>query len=264
MDYTLWKPQLAQLKGGPPFRPVEGGLQGVHTSQDEQLDLFPAARRALMTLADNNVPIAIASSTKFDAWARELFSLIKIDEQRTIADVVRAPIVIRPGSKVHHFKSIAAQTGTPMTQTLFFDNEHGNVAEAERLGLTSVPCSDGMTDHVFAEALIRHAGRARSESTGRLDSRSHTRDSLRSQTHDNADSLLQGIRSSVPWKAPPLKHADQTGVIGFEVQFISGWMQPKNLTSQQMKKISFLLSWALVHLPDLLTPRRHAHTPPSM
>ena len=51
LDKTLWYPQLDTLEGGPPFELVDGGMGGVKTSAGERLDLFPAARRALMELA---------------------------------------------------------------------------------------------------------------------------------------------------------------------------------------------------------------------
>ena len=59
LDFTLWRPELYQLSSGSPFKACSDGA--VVTSRGERLDLFPAARTALRTLADAHVPVAIAS-----------------------------------------------------------------------------------------------------------------------------------------------------------------------------------------------------------
>ena len=68
LDFTLWKPELYQLHSGPPFRACSDGC--VLTARGERLDLFPAARTALVNLADAGVPVAIASRASEVAWAK--------------------------------------------------------------------------------------------------------------------------------------------------------------------------------------------------
>ena len=103
LDFTLWRPELYQLSSGSPFKACSDGA--VLTSRGERLDLFPAARTALRTLADAHVPVAIASRANEVAWAHEIMRLLRVDDRRTVADVVgSAPVVIQGGSKVAHLK----------------------------------------------------------------------------------------------------------------------------------------------------------------
>ena len=126
LDYTLWHPELYQLSSGPPFKPCSDGC--VLTARGERLDLFPAARAALCELADAGVPVAIASRASEVTWALEIMRLLRVDETRTLADVIgSAPVVIQGGSKVKHLKHIAAETGVALGDMIFFDNERTNI-----------------------------------------------------------------------------------------------------------------------------------------
>ena len=180
LDFTLWHPELYQLSSGPPFTTAADGC--VLTARGERLDLFPAARSALVELADTGVPVAIASRasdrevlralpqlsrpprrtlTRVTAsqtqWALEIMRLLRVDDARTVADVVGdAPVVIRSGSKVGHFKTIAHESGVPLREMLFFDNERGNIQEVSKLGVTCVYCPRGLKDGVFRDGLAEH------------------------------------------------------------------------------------------------------------
>ena len=96
LDHTLIS--RPRFRRGPPFVPVNGGLEGVRAADGKQLDLFPDARRVLSELADASIPAAIISRTHRAAWVHEWLSLIRIDEQRSFEDVI-GPVVIRDGSK---------------------------------------------------------------------------------------------------------------------------------------------------------------------
>jgi magnesium-dependent phosphatase 1 len=158
LDFTLWRPELYELRGGPPFKESEHG--GVVTSKGESLDLFPAARTALRRLASEGVPVAIASRASRVAWALEVMDLIRVDGKRTVTDVVgTSPIVIQPGSKTKHLKHISAETGVPLENMVFYDNEWSNINDVERMGgPTCVYCPRGMTEQVFKEGLEKHVG----------------------------------------------------------------------------------------------------------
>jgi hypothetical protein len=90
-------------------------------------------------------------------WALEIMRLLRVDDARTVADVVGdAPVVIRSGSKVGHFKTIAHESGVPLREMLFFDNERGNIQEVSKLGVTCVYCPRGLKDGVFRDGLAEH------------------------------------------------------------------------------------------------------------
>ena len=173
LDFTLWRPELYQLSSGPPFTVSSDGC--VITRRGERMELFPAARKSLRELADNNVPIAIASRAGEVEWAEEIMRLMRVDEKRTMADVIgEAPVVIQGGSKTRHLKHIAHLSGVPLRDMLFFDNERTNIQEVDKLGVTCVHCPRGMTDDVFRDGMALHLQRtseARSAKGGSSKSR---------------------------------------------------------------------------------------------
>ena len=173
LDFTLWRPELYQLSSGPPFTVSSDGC--VITRRGERMELFPAARKSLRELADNNVPIAIASRAGEVEWAEEIMRLMRVDEKRTMADVIgEAPVVIQGGSKTRHLKHIAHLSGVALRDMLFFDNERTNIQEVDKLGVTCVHCPRGMTDDVFRDGIALHQQRvseARSAKGGSSKSR---------------------------------------------------------------------------------------------
>ena len=97
LDFTLWRPGC-QLSSGPPFTVSSDGC--VITRRGERMELFPAARKSLRELADNNVPIAIASRAGEVEWAEEIMRLMRVDDARTMADVIgEAPVVIKAAQR---------------------------------------------------------------------------------------------------------------------------------------------------------------------
>ena len=166
LDFTLWRPELYQLQAGPPFRSSTDG--SVLTQRGERIDLFPAAQRALRELADHGVGVAIASRASEVAWACEIMRLMRIDEQRTMSDVIGdSPVVIQGGSKVRHLKHIGQLSGVPLHDMLFFDNERGNIQDVEKIGPTCVHCPRGLTDEVFRGGLELYASAQVARSTAK-------------------------------------------------------------------------------------------------
>ena len=109
-------------------------------------------------------PLVPAGTAPQPSWDRE--PNVRCDHP--VTDVVGdAPVVIRSGSKVGHFKTIAHESGVPLREMLFFDNERTNIQEVEGLGVTSVYCPRGLTREVYLEGVATHlqktAGSSRSE-----------------------------------------------------------------------------------------------------
>ena len=158
LDYTLWHPELYQLSSGPPFMTAADGC--VLTARGERLELFPAARSALCELADAGVPIAIASRASEREWAMEIMRLLRVDEKRTLSEIVGdSPVVIQGGSKVKHLRHVAAESGVPLHEMIFFDNERTNIQEVEKIGPTCVYCPRGFKDGVYQDGMAAHADR---------------------------------------------------------------------------------------------------------
>ena len=158
LDWTLWP--RPRFRAGPPFLPIDEGRAGVRSSCGEELDLFLGARRALVQLADAEVPVALASRTHRPKWALQWVDMIHVDDSRTLSDVIgKSPIIIRDGCKSSHVREIARRTGVGFDSILFFDDSYPDVVKVEGLGATAVHCarSEGVTDELFAEGMRRYA-----------------------------------------------------------------------------------------------------------
>lgn len=108
--------------------------------------------------------VGISSRTDQSYWAKELLQkftmTINPDDQEnsstetfTLQDVFTGPIEIRQDSKVNHFRRIATNTGIPMEDMLFFDNERGNCVDIAELGVAVTYCPDGVTSQLWEKAL---------------------------------------------------------------------------------------------------------------
>ena len=159
LDWTLWT--RPRFRVGPPWKPIEGGLSGVRAQSGEVIDLYSGSRRALATLADAGVPVAVASRTHRPQWAQEWLQMLHVDASRTVASVLGAEplIVIRDGSKACHVREISKRAGVPLDSMLYFDDSYTDILTVEQLGVTVMHCPDslGVTDAVFREGLLRHA-----------------------------------------------------------------------------------------------------------
>ena len=168
LDFTLWwRPRFTQ---GAPFTSVADGLEGVRSACGETLDLYPGAREALARLNDVGIPVALASRTHRERWAREWLDLLRVDADRTVMDVVGAmPVIIRDGPKVLHLVEASRQTNLTLSSMLFFDDNFADVARATSLGVTAVHCSggNGLTADLLDEGLRRFAHEGGAEAVGR-------------------------------------------------------------------------------------------------
>ena len=161
LDFTLW--HRPRFRGGPPWAPVDDGFGGITSSCGEQLDLYPASRRALLALSDADVPVAVASRTHRADWALEWLATLRLEPGgRTAQDVIgTCPIVIQDGPKAAHLLRIHERTKVPLSEMLFFDDNLADVRAVAGQGVTSVHCvaADrrrqrcGLTDEAFREGL---------------------------------------------------------------------------------------------------------------
>jgi len=161
LDNTLWnRPRFK--KGGQPFTPINDGLNGIHGTNGEILDLFPASRDTLRILNDyhnsvgsNNdkeqssgsISISLVSRTHRPQWSKEFINTLKVDQTRTVADCIVDPknnIIIRDGSKKLHVKEISQKMGIQPRDMLFFDDRKKDVMEVMELGAVAVLCPYGL------------------------------------------------------------------------------------------------------------------------
>ena len=169
LDFTLWHRPRFRGGRGPPWTVEDGGLGGVRGASGDLLYLYPASRRALLELADADVPVAVVSRTHRGQWARQWLGLLLLEPGgRTVADVIGSgPVVIRDGPKPNHLREIQRQSGVPVERMLFFDDDRADVRRAEAIGCTAVHTAAldrrrgrcGLTDEHFRDGMRRHAAR---------------------------------------------------------------------------------------------------------
>jgi len=70
----------------------------------------------------------------------------------SIGDAAHYEQIYKGNKQIHH-KRLQEITGIPFQQTLFFDNEMGNINSVSLLGVRSVHCPHGMTRDVWESGL---------------------------------------------------------------------------------------------------------------
>jgi len=103
--------------------------------------------------------IAIASCCDEPEWARELLTKFRISESETMAQSVSF-VQIHYGRKTEHLRQIAKESGVPLAEMCFFDDQSGHVRDAGGLGVTAVQTpSGGVSWKHFNNALEEYASR---------------------------------------------------------------------------------------------------------
>lgn len=128
LDETLWPWGVDDFVMKPPYRKVSGV---VRDARGLRMDPFPDVDDILKQLHDNNIPIAAASRTTYPEGAFSLLKLLGWNDYFKFKEIY-------PGSKITHFKRLAASSGASFEQMIFFDNETRNVTDVSKMGVTCV------------------------------------------------------------------------------------------------------------------------------
>ncbi len=144
LDFTLWD------AGGtwcdhthPPYR-IED--KRILDRYDAHIRLYPEVPSILQKLQQAGIPMALASRTGEPSWARKLLQLFEINDYFPFQEIY-------PSSKLKHFQSLHQATHIPYEKMLFFDDEHRNIEEVGRLGVTCVWVPDGLNKDLLKEHL---------------------------------------------------------------------------------------------------------------
>ncbi|GMF62675.1 unnamed protein product [Phytophthora fragariaefolia] len=182
LDFTLWYPEMYELWGAP-FKknPTTGA---VTDCKGEQVHFFGAVHSVLSILETDpqfrdTTEVAVASRTTEPKWAKTCMRLMDVDissegqnastdvaeeedesEADEDEDVVKTSLqsivdyeAIYPRNKRVHFEQLKKDSGIPYEDMLFFDNEYGNVADIQRLGVTCAYCPQGLTDGSWIQGM---------------------------------------------------------------------------------------------------------------
>lgn len=148
LDNTLWTPELYQLRQIERLKrfPVAG----------KDVKLFPVADDIIQQIRIGKYPgtkFAVASRTKSVEWAQNLLEQFNL---REIFDYVE----IFPGDKKQHFTNLKSASGIDYNEMLFFDDNRdgkfGNCEPVSTLGVLSVHCPKGLSDHNIWTNALKH------------------------------------------------------------------------------------------------------------
>lgn len=128
LDETLWPFGVDDFVMRPPYRLVNGV---VRDARGVRMEPFPEVDDILKKLHENDVPLAAASRTTYPDGAFSLIKLLGWNEYFRYKEIY-------PGSKITHFKKLAAASGASFDEMIFFDNESRNITDVSKLGVTCV------------------------------------------------------------------------------------------------------------------------------
>ncbi|XP_044276904.1 magnesium-dependent phosphatase 1 isoform X2 [Varanus komodoensis] len=143
LDYTLW-PFWVDTHVDPPFQRDSDG--SVRDRKRRLVQLYPEALAVLERLHREGIPMAAASRTGEIQGATQLLDLFGMKRYFRYTEIY-------PGSKVSHFQRLSQQSGIPLCQMLFFDDESRNIHDVSKLGVTCVLVPSGMNLAVLNQGL---------------------------------------------------------------------------------------------------------------
>ena len=102
--------------------------------------------------------IVYVSRTTYPEDANELLTYMNVTETETMSDVcVMDWNQIYPANKTVHFGKLAKDSGIPLNEMLFFDNQMDNIESVAPMGVTSIYTPNGMTKKHMQEGLRAYA-----------------------------------------------------------------------------------------------------------
>ncbi|RLN06889.1 hypothetical protein BBJ28_00001994 [Nothophytophthora sp. Chile5] len=179
LDFTLWFPEMYELYGSP-FR-KNAATGAVTDCRGEQVHFFPDVHTVLNVLETDpqfrdTAEVAVASRTTEPKWAKTCMRLMDVtlgggvsateddaedgDGAETEGETVNRSLqsivdyeAIYPRNKRVHFEQLKKDSGVAYEDMLFFDNEYGNVADIQRLGVTCAYCPQGLTEGSWLQGM---------------------------------------------------------------------------------------------------------------
>jgi len=143
LDYTLW-PFWVDTHVSPPFH--KNGNGKVVDLRGSVIKHYPDSPKVLKYLWENNIGVSVASRTGEIDGAEQLVNLFGWNKYFTNKQIY-------PGSKDTHINRISKACKIELEDMLFFDDEHRNIVDLERLGVISVLVKNGMTMKVLMDGL---------------------------------------------------------------------------------------------------------------
>ncbi|PWO00943.1 hypothetical protein FA09DRAFT_314723 [Tilletiopsis washingtonensis] len=193
LDYTLW-PAWVDTHVDPPLKRAPGeAINRVVDRNGQSLSFYPHVPTILLHLSRSSIPICAASRTSAPNAARQALNGLYLHDpaptaqdqpghsprrgdksnERLVKAISECAAVlavreltgaaaglfdymeIYPGSKITHFKRLAADTGVACEDMIFFDDEHRNIEVETKLGVHFVDVSRNGLDLAAFEHGVR-------------------------------------------------------------------------------------------------------------
>jgi magnesium-dependent phosphatase 1 len=139
-----------------------GQYNKVHDRYKDVWSFYPDVPSILYHLHSKGLKIAAASRTHAPELAREMLSLLQLEQGGRGIDYFDE-FEIYPGSKVSHFRSLQKKTGLDYGDMLFFDDEARNRNVEKELGVQLILVPKGVNNEVFDKGVL--AWRKRQKNT---------------------------------------------------------------------------------------------------
>lgn len=161
LDHTLWNFGVDSFYFTPPFHFDKATGKLIDMSA-KPIEYFPDTLKVLQNLQAMNVPVAVASRTRWPTGAYDLLEKLKLKQYINYYEIY-------PGQKMKHFERLKEQTGIQYSDIIFFDDEERNIVDIGALGVYAVKVASdtGATEAVVQEALSKFSQQAQSRSTTR-------------------------------------------------------------------------------------------------
>ncbi|KAF8254054.1 magnesium-dependent phosphatase-1 [Wilcoxina mikolae CBS 423.85] len=151
LDYTLW-PFWVDTHVTAPLK-ATGQYNKVHDRYKDVWSFYPDVPSILYHLRSKELKIAAASRTHTPELAREMLSLLQLEQGGRGIDYFDE-FEIYPGSKVAHFRSLQKKTGLEYSEMLFFDDEARNRNVEKELGVQMILVPKGVNNEVFDKGVL--------------------------------------------------------------------------------------------------------------
>ena len=162
LDGCLWKPEMYELSwrgmGHAPFEYMDGhDKTRMKTQLNSVVQLIGDVAEILDELVlVPTIQLAISSRCDEPKWARELLEkMILPSSGKTLQEAITGPWEISHDAKIHHFDRLAKDTGIPLNDMIFFDNEQQNCKSVSRMGVTVGYTPQGVTRSIFDQTMSK-------------------------------------------------------------------------------------------------------------
>lgn len=142
LDYTLWPFHVDTNV----IRPFKKKGNKVVDSCGQTVKYFEDVPEILNQLHNEGYELGVASRTGEIQGAKQLLDLFEWNKYFKYKEIY-------PGCKVTHFSKIQKASGIDYKDMIFFDDEHRNIVDVGKLGVTCIYVRNGLTHSVLQDAL---------------------------------------------------------------------------------------------------------------